>query len=843
MAQQKTGKKSSGNKKTAAKKKTAAVKRKTKNDEKKTARRIWTVLLFALGALFCAITFVPGENLWVVFKNALFAVFGLCAWAVGPIMIVVSVLLGLDKPAAKHRIWQAAVLICLVCGAIQVFAYGMPSGDNFWQIILNLAKSSIAGNGGGLLSAVFGVSLLAAVGGTAAKVVIVLLTFVFIMIVTGMALLDPIRAAKKPVKKIEEAVAQRKEQKKERFDIDVPMAGDPEPETEKAPPAAIQKDDGDMQKAKNRLLGLMNDTKAEPGKNLYQPDRTKTKAAENEINEQDLEELVNKALALEHNVWKPELTVTEEVPEPAAEDNRKKAVKQEKQETRKKQAIQESQEKQEALYTYPPIKLLNEPQRKAGAADTSEELRQNAQRLVDTLKSFGVSVKVTDISCGPAVTRYELQPAAGVKISRITNLADDIALNLAATGVRIEAPIPNKAAVGIEVPNKQIGTVTIREILESREFAEAKSRLTVALGRDISGNVIVTDIAAMPHLLIAGSTGSGKSVCINSLIISLLFKASPDEVKLLMIDPKVVELGVYNGLPHLLVPVVTEPKKAAGALGWAVTEMLKRYKLFASVGARDITAYNKTVSKREDMEKLPQIVIIIDELSDLMMAAPSEVEDYICRLAQMARAAGMHLIIATQRPSVDVITGIIKANIPSRIAFAVSSQIDSRTILDMGGAEKLLGRGDMLFNPVGATKPLRIQGCFVTDREIERVAGFIKDGQYDIYNSEIQEEIERQAMTVKGSKKDTSASAQSSDAGDDMLDAAIECVIEAGQASTSLLQRRLKLGYARAARIVDEMEERGIVGPFEGSKPRAVLISRERWMEMKLSSSGNKNEQ
>ncbi|MDR3644846.1 MAG: DNA translocase FtsK, partial [Clostridia bacterium] len=483
--------------------------------------------------------------------------------------------------------------------------------------------------------------------------------------------------------------------------------------------------------------------------------------------------------------------------------------------------------RQQTLYNYPPLSLLRQ-QPAVSSEDITEELKANAGRLVDTLRSFGVETRITNISRGPAVTRYELQPSAGVKISRITALADDIALNLAAAGVRIEAPIPNKAAVGIEVPNKIVSIVNIREIIDSREFRDAPGKVTVALGRDITGNATVADIAKMPHVLIAGATGSGKSVCINSIIISLLYRAAPEEVRFLMVDPKVVELGVYNGIPHLLVPVVTDPRKAAGALNWAVSEMLGRYKTFADNNVRDIRGFNALAQHSGELSPMPQIVIIIDELADLMMAAPGEVEDAICRLAQMARAAGMHLVIATQRPSVDVITGVIKANIPTRIAFAVSSQVDSRTILDSGGAEKLLGRGDMLFLPVGSSKPLRLQGCFVTDAEVENVIEFVKSSADSAYSNEIMDEIEKQSVQQKGASDDDSDD-------DALLPAAIECVVEAGLASTSLLQRRLKLGYARAARIVDEMESRGIVGPFEGSKPRQVLISKQQYMEMQLS--------
>jgi len=491
-------------------------------------------------------------------------------------------------------------------------------------------------------------------------------------------------------------------------------------------------------------------------------------------------------------------------------------------------------------YVYPPITLLKRDVSQNNH-DVSDELRSTAKKLVDTLASFNVSTQIVDVSRGPTVTRYELQPSAGVKVSKIVNLADDIALNLAAAGVRIEAPIPGKAAVGIEVPNRVISNVFLRDIITSQEFIHQKSRLTYSLGKDVSGKVMVGDIAKMPHMLIAGATGSGKSVCINSLIMSLLYKSTPEEVRLLLVDPKVVELGIYNSIPHLLIPVVTDPKKAAGALRWAVNEMLGRYKLFAESNVRDLAGYNEAIKAKNDptLKTLPQIVIIIDELADLMMAAPNEVEDAICRLAQMARAAGMHLVIATQRPSVDVITGVIKANIPSRISFAVSSQVDSRTILDMGGAEKLLGKGDMLYAPIGSPKPVRIQGCFVSDKEIEAVVDFIKKSQEQAveYDQKILDDIEKESII--GSKGGKGGGAQNGsgediDAPDEMLDAAIEIVVEAEMASVSLLQRKLKLGYARAARIVDQMEQRGIVGPYEGSKPRKVLISKQELMEKKM---------
>ena len=472
----------------------------------------------------------------------------------------------------------------------------------------------------------------------------------------------------------------------------------------------------------------------------------------------------------------------------------------------------------EKPYIFPPIQLLGEdPQN--GGGDSKAELLANARKLETTLKSFGVEAKVIQINKGPTVTRYELSPSQGVKVSKIVNLADDIALNLAASGIRIEAPIPGKAAVGIEVPNKETQSVYLRTVLESEAFKEHSSRLAFALGEDIAGNPVVTDIAKMPHLLIAGATGSGKSVCINTLITSILYKAKPDEVKLLLVDPKVVELSVYNGIPHLLIPVVTDPKKASAALNWAVREMLQRYNDFAANGVRDIKGFNAMMEEKGDPKgKMSQIVIIIDELADLMMAAPGEVEDAICRLAQMARAAGMHLIIATQRPSVDVITGVIKANIPSRLAFAVSSGIDSRTILDTVGAEKLLGKGDMLFYPSGQSKPARLQGAFVTDREVEDIVDFLRKSGRPNYD---QQTIDQITTSSKAGGDDSEA--------DEFFEAAVELVLEKEKASVSMLQRQFRIGYNRAARLMDDLERRGIVGPEEGSKPRRVLITRAEW--------------
>lgn len=491
-------------------------------------------------------------------------------------------------------------------------------------------------------------------------------------------------------------------------------------------------------------------------------------------------------------------------------------------------------------YHFPPISYLT-PQKNKDDKSLEIELKQTADHLVRVLQSFGVSTKVVDISRGPTVTRYELQPESGVRLSRIVQLSDDIAMNLAATSIRIEAPIPGKAAVGIEVPNKISQIVRLRSIIESEEFQHSRGQLCFALGQDISGAVRIGDIEKMPHLLIAGATGMGKSVCINSILVSLLYKYSPEQLKMILVDPKMVEFGAYNGLPHLYVPVVTDPRKAAGALGWAVGEMLKRYRTFSLTGNRNITEYNNWVERKiddpnyipqegEKLEKLPRVIIVIDELADLMQVAANEVEDAIARLAAMARAAGMYLILATQRPSVDVITGVIKNNIPSRIAFAVSSQVDSRTIIDGAGAEKLLGRGDMLYMPVGVTKPVRIQGSLVEQEEVDRVVSFIKNNNSSEYDDEILSDIERLSAKEKGKGGSNMDNDSDSDV-DDMFEEAVNVVLEQGGASTSMLQRKLRLGYARAARIIDEMEDAGIIGPSEGSKPRQILITKQQWLE------------
>ena len=496
--------------------------------------------------------------------------------------------------------------------------------------------------------------------------------------------------------------------------------------------------------------------------------------------------------------------------------------------------IAQAEIQEKPQYVFPPIDLLTPPSR--SAADGTMEMRENTRRLNETLASFKIEAHIINVTRGPSVTRYEVELDKGVRLNKLTTCADDIALSLGASGVRIAA-VPGKiSVVGIEVPNRAVTTVSLREVIDSNEFNKAKSKSSFAVGKDINGNCIVGNIAKLPHMLIAGTTGSGKSVCMNSLIMSLLYKASPDDVKMIMVDPKMVELGIYNGIPHLLIPVVTDPKKAAGSLQWAVTEMMRRYKAMSDAGVRDLESYNSIMENEEDGKKTPQVVVIIDELADLMLVAAKEVEESICRIAQMGRAAGIHLVIATQRPSADVITGLMKANIPSRIAFAVSSAMESRIILDTQGAEKLVGRGDMLYAPIGAGKPLRVQGCFVSDAEVESVATYVKDHFNVSYDQAVLEDIEKRAAQTGSSKSSAADDVEPTSSemdGDEMLPAAVDVILETGQASVSMLQRRLKLGYARAARIVDEMEEKGIVGPFQGSKPRAILVTKEQWDTMK----------
>ena len=686
-----------------------------------------------------------------------------------------------------HRYVFSGVGALCICG-MQTLSYvhsypNLFTGTNslFSSLAETVVESGIAYDSGGILGALMALPLRALVSSAGTWVILIFLLIISVVVAIGV---DPLRNFTQYISSsVANYIKSIKEENEESTD-DIKITGT-EVEEKPKKKKKIKADPAEETQPNNEEFKI----------NLFDKDKGKTDA--------------------------PSPThIPDEIKEMAMEASG--GVEEKKEDTSPIAVTDDEIESDYIEYTFPPIDLLSRAKPSAGGQDRPEDLRTQAKKLVDTLQSFGVEAKVLEVSKGPSVTRFELQPSAGVKVSKIVNLADDIALNLAAFGVRIEAPIPGKAAVGIEIPNKTTTMVCLRDVIDSKEFSNFKSKTAFAMGKDISGQPVISDISKMPHMLIAGATGSGKSVCINSLITSILYKADPNQVKLILIDPKVVELGVYNGIPHLLIPVVTDPRRAAGALNWAVQEMVKRYSMFATANVRDIKGYNEYATLNGERE-LEQIIIVIDELADLMMVSPHEVEDSICRLAQMARAAGMHLVIATQRPSVDVITGLIKANVPSRIAFSVSSQIDSRTILDMGGAEKLLGKGDMLFLPMGASKPQRLQGAFVSDKEIEKIVEFIKADSSAHYNEDIIEHIENGAENRSGN--------DDSDA-DDLLPQAIEVVVELGQASASLLQRKLKVGYSRAGRLIDQLEERGIIGPHEGSKPRKVLMSRNEFQEM-----------
>ncbi|MBP3328513.1 MAG: DNA translocase FtsK 4TM domain-containing protein [Clostridia bacterium] len=825
MATKKTTKKPSASSKAKAQSKKQPAKKSLGQSQ---AQRQRTAVIIMAGALllFC-MTLIKGESAWAAIHNFIFGVFGICAYF-WPIMLVyLAVMFAINKPmkSTVYNIVGVGVFIAFLSGIIHVAWDNIDAGDLGEQIVYVWdMRTQVTAKSGGVLGALVGGGFDLLAGKAGALILLIVIDILIIMLITGTTLGRAYNLFSKPVKKVgsftEEKIEQGMERHRERKEngegftipsvkkkfkpIDIgpeatpEMGKDPEPET-----IFVEELAGNFEKEKaqeniDNIIKGMPDFKEPEGD-----------VAVAEVKPAEIIPITKpKKQKAEKPVAEPEIVEDEpkeEAPAPVKE------------------------------YKKPPLDCISLADN-SGVLNYEQELKANSVKLEETLESFGVRTKLVGICRGPSVTRYELQPAPGVKISRITGLSDDIALALASSGVRIEAPIPNKSAVGIEVPNKSRATVSLREIIETAQYDTqvSKSKLSVALGKDITGETIIADLAKMPHLLIAGTTGSGKSVCLNAMIISLLYNATPDEVKLLMIDPKQVEFTVYNGIPHLLVPVVSDPRKAAGALGWAVTEMLKRYKMFSEKNVRDIKGYNRLARADGSIPPMPQIVIFIDELSDLMMAAPTEVEDSICRLAQMARAAGMHLVIATQRPSVNVITGIIKANIPSRIALSVSSQVDSRTIIDASGAEKLLGNGDMLFNPVGTSKPIRVQGCFLSDGEVENVVNFIKEQESSSYDDQVMEEIERQAVMEK---KKSSAAADDdgddgSEGGDEMLPKAIEVVVENQMASTTLLQRKLKLGYARAARLMDALEEKGIVGPFEGSKPRKVLISKQQWMEM-----------
>lgn len=800
------------------------------------------VILFTIAILVLLLSFVQGTSGWLVLHKAVKGFFGLPVLLIPPALCYIAVML--DKDETPQKIFHRSLSVVAATVFLSSFIEIMFGGGRLQELPLResaqlLYEEGLTWSGGGLVGIV-AYPFQRLFGDVGSKIIICLFLFVCLMLITKKSLSEFLYILSAPFRKVygffrdgqeeadlleemeqerqefavrteSEAVAmsqrspKRKKQEESaqpQFLIDIPMDDTPVP--------AAQPE----QKQENILNDLAPLTNIDPVPETAPP--AEQKPASDPAEDAALEDLIRQATTAKKKTKEDEkleavLEIADEI------------------------AQQAEQRSGEPPYQMPKIDFLNEGKSHANDAGMGQELREKADLLQEVLKSFNVDARITNIARGPSVTRYEVQPAAGVKVSRITSLSNDIALNFAVEGVRIEAPIPGKPAIGIEVPNSHRDTVSLRELLESRKFTESKSKLTFGVGKDIAGNVIIGDIAKMPHMIIAGATGSGKSVCTNSIIMSILYHASPEEVKLILIDPKIVEFRVYDGIPHLLIPVVTDPKKAAGALNWAVQEMLKRYDVFAENGVRNLGEFNTLVKSKPELglTKMPQILICIDELAELMMTASKEVEDAICRLAQLARAAGMHLIIATQRPTTNIITGLIKANIPSRIALSVKSQIDSRVILDTGGAETLLGNGDMLYLPNGQPKPVRVQGCYVSTQEIERVVTFIKSQSQSEYDESIMEAVDQ--LTVQ-TPEDKQAAQEEPEIDEDaaLIDQAIEVVVAAGQASTSNLQRRLRLGYGRAARIMDELEKMGVIGPYEGAKPRKVLISKEQWNERKL---------
>lgn len=774
--------------------------------------RIVNVALFALSVIFFFVAVISGEGLWHILHNVYVGLFGILAACIFPLFTIAVIIISSVKQMDNGKLISMGIESIIMVLLISAFIHIVQNqtGDDFKLAVSDAFTSASADFNGGFFGALIG-WLMLTLGKAPAIIVDIVLIFVDFMLLTRITVVQFFKGAAKPAtetyKKVAPVINERIEQRRlNKGNVDIPLDVTPPGEEAKSVKAKKQT----APKAEKIAA-------AEPEVNVPRTIIDEINAA----NERNRKQREAKEAEKEKTIDDIVKDVSEEKPKKPVEEFKVT-------EEQMKSGVED--------YVMPPVSLLKEGKH-AETKDISGELKNNAERLIETLSSFHVDASITDISRGPTVTRYELKPAAGIRISKITNLSDDIALNLAATHVRIEAPIPGKAAVGIEVPNTVKNSVSMRELIDTPEFYEQRSKLSAGLGKDIGGKCVYCDVSKMPHLLIAGTTGSGKSVCMNSIIVSILYRAKPDEVKFLMIDPKQVEFSKYIGIPHLLVPVVTDPRKAAGALGWAVSEMLQRYNKFSETGVRDIEGYNKYVAKHEDMEPMPKICIFIDELADLMMAAPKEVEDSICRLAQMARAAGMHLVIATQRPSVDVITGLIKANISSRIALTVSSQIDSRTILDTGGAEKLLGQGDMLYSPIGASKPLRVQGCFISDEEVEELCNFIKNQGETEYDEEIQKEIEAKAVS---DKKTSAASDDGPDENiyDQLFEKAAEIVIETGQASTSFLQRKLSVGYARGAKIIDQLQEYGVIGAPEGSKPRQVLMTKQMWLEKRACGRG-----
>lgn len=895
-------KKTTAKSKTAAKKKeeinyVGSEKKGRKNEWSGNKQYVYTIAFIATSVLFICIAFINGEKLWAWLRGIFFSMFGVGFFMITFFMLCSAVIVSVKKIKKNPMILLTAttILTLLVISLVHVI---MNSGSGTQTLLEQLKVSASLGwnistqgfqISGGILGTAIGGGLMFLFGKAPAIAIILILIFVNILLLMvaildlfGMSLRETyLNQSDKHKEKMIEKKAERElilEEKREQKKLDKEeAAARRQKEIEERELREEQRRKEAEQRVRARHEQESRQTEQEKTyESLSQSDIDKilagsaassvikpihtestsgiftipvdnsdtvplsTAAASHPI---QLTREPKKEIKAENNIH--EVSQTIEHDDTALQQNAiVEAARREANEKAAKAQTAVDEYKQEKTrnrqsYKKPPIDCLAAPKLQQNT-DSTEEINATAQKLISTLKSFNVETTLTGMSIGPSVTRYEVSPAPGVKISKITSLADDIALSLAASGVRIEAPIPNKSAVGIEVPNKVRSMVTLREIISSPEFKNASSKLNVALGKDITGAIHCADLVKMPHLLIAGTTGSGKSVCLNGMIASILYNAGPDEVKMILIDPKQVEFMIYNGIPHLLVPVISNARKAAAALAWAVGEMENRYKAFTECGVRDISGFNKYVASHPDdgLASMPKIVIFIDELNDLMMISPKDVEDSICRLAQKARAAGMHLVVATQRPSVDVITGIIKANIPSRISLSVSSQIDSRTILDAIGAEKLLGNGDMLYNPVGISKPVRIQGAFLSDEEVENIVDYLKAQETVEYDNDIMDEIERQAAAAAegGKKKGAAQNDETDEPEDEMFDAAVECIINGQQASTTYLQKRLKLGYARASRLMDTLFEKGYVSAQDGSKPRKVLITAQQWAEIKSGS-------
>lgn len=803
-------------------------------DQKNDNNRFWSIVLFASGILIMLMSLIKGSAGWNGIHNGLLGMFGIAVFFVPVILIYTAVLIGMEKSqrcVSGRAVWGIA-LTFLTSAAIQIFGVGKIPGDGFFSQIAALYRDGKSLDGGGVASVVIAGPLLAIFGETGAKIIAVLMFFVFIMLLSGMGLLQFFELVTRPVRFLgrcfmglvnmlgggdfDDAFDDEEEEKEfqaEREAIEMVNSRKTPAKSRNTSSSGSSAEPDflfDIPLPSDRLIPKEPDTKPAA------PVKKKTKSSDNEL---FVDENGNPQPPVESLD-----TLISQANDNAARNSYGTSAAE----------LSPIKEEIKPVYVLPSLELLTPPDGKANSEEAAAEMREKAETIVTALKSFGVTVRMSNIYRGPSITRYEIQPGAGVKVSRIKGLEDDIALYLAAQGVRIEAPVPGKAAVGIEVPNTKKDMVTLREILSSHEFRSSGSKLAFAVGKDIAGNNIVGDVAKMPHVIIAGTTGSGKSVCTRSIIMSILYNATPDEVKLILIDPKIVEFKIFEGIPHLLIPIVTEAKKAAGALNWAVNEMMRRYQMFADDGATDIKSYNALVREKEDAEPMAQIVIFIDELADMMLVAGKEVEDSICRLAQMGRAAGMHLVVATQRPTTDVITGLIKANIPSRIALSVMSQVDSRTIIDQAGADKLLGNGDMLYMPIGQNKPVRVQGCFASTKDINETLKFIKSQIQGEYDEDIIQAVESFVPVSKNDKDDSGDMAYAAGSDEDYVERAIAVAVDNGQLSTSMLQRKLKLGYARAARIMDELEEMGVIGPSEGAKPRRVLMSKMQYDERRI---------